>query len=95
MKSKEKLHTLLPLSTILALFLILVSLTALVVFTEQSASSTGSRAYVTSYCGCTVSVIDTTKNEIIATIEVIRPVGVAISPDETKVYVTTEYGAVS
>jgi YVTN family beta-propeller protein len=45
-------------------------------------------AYVTSYYSNTVSVIDTATNTVVATIPVGNPLGVAITPDGTKVYVT-------
>jgi PGF-pre-PGF domain-containing protein len=46
-------------------------------------------AYVTNYNSNTVSVIDTTTNKVTATMPVgIRPWGVAVNPDGTRVYVT-------
>ena len=74
----------------LFLFLILVSSTALAA-TIQSNSAMRSYAYITNPGRDTVSVIDTTTNKIISTVNVgIYPVGVAVDSPIKKVYVTNE-----
>ena len=56
----------------------------------------GDRAYVTAENSATVHVIDTTVHEVVHTIqltgEMVRPMGVVVSPDSSVVYVTTGRG---
>src|SRR5260370_42636550 len=53
------------------------------------ASARAQNAYITNQVSNTVSVIDTAIDMVIATIPVgLAPVGVAVSPDGTKVYIT-------
>src|SRR6516162_6744504 len=53
------------------------------------ASTRAQNAYITNQASSTVSVIDTATDTVIATIPVgLVPVGVAVSPDGSKVYVT-------
>src|SRR4029077_8815160 len=78
----------------IALFLLLSVGVGLGTATAQAQS----RAYVTSSSpgGPTVSVIDTATNSVVATIPVgIDPVGVAITPDGTRAYVTNLFNSVS
>src|SRR5260370_41525163 len=54
------------------------------------ASARAQNAYITNQVSNTVSVIDTAIDMVIATIPVgLAPVGVAVSPDGTKVYITS------
>src|SRR5260370_6060059 len=54
------------------------------------ASTHAQNAYITNQVSNTVSVIDTAIDMVIATIPVgLAPVGVAVSPDGTKVYITS------
>jgi YVTN family beta-propeller protein len=54
------------------------------------ASARAQNAYITNASSNTVSVIDTATDTVIATIPVsLHPFGVAVSPDGSKVYVTT------
>lgn len=46
-------------------------------------------AYITNYGNNNTSVIDTAKNKVISNVNVRnKPLGVAVNPDETKLYVT-------
>ena len=58
----------------------------------KSSSSAEPYAYITNVDSNTVSVIDTATNTVIATVPVgMKPSGVAVSPDGSKVYVTNGY----
>jgi len=55
------------------------------------ASARAQNAYITNQFSNTVSVIDTATDTVIATIPVgLTPFGVAVSPDGSKVYITTK-----
>ena len=55
------------------------------------AQTEGGRAYVTSWGGDSVSVIDLATNAVVATIPVgDQPMGVAVTPDATRAYVTNQ-----
>jgi YVTN family beta-propeller protein len=57
-----------------------------------SVAITDGRAYVLNFEDSTVSVIDTTNNEVVATIPVgYTPTSLAVSPDGTRAYVTNYY----
>jgi YVTN family beta-propeller protein len=61
-------------------------------------SPDGSKVYVSNSQSNTVSVIDTAKNMVIASIAAVgppSPVGVAVSPDGSKVYVTNQSSGIS
>lgn len=89
MKKKEKSHPVILAS--IALLLILISSIELVA-TAQSASQVVTYAYITNSADNTVSVIDTSNNNVVDIVKVgSNPNGVAISPDGEKVYVTNEY----
>jgi YVTN family beta-propeller protein len=78
-------------SAALIIFLILVSSTASAA-TTQSASPAGPYAYITNYGSNSVTVIDTSTNSGVATVDVgSNPLGVAVSPDGSKVYVTAGF----
>jgi YVTN family beta-propeller protein len=54
-------------------------------------------AYIGNLSGLSISVIDTTTNTIIATIDTSadnEPIGVAFTPDGTKAYITNDIGVV-
>lgn len=61
-----------------------------------SSGAHAQRAYVANSDSDTVSVINTLTNKVIATVPVAyQPSGVAVSPDRTKVYITTRNSVVS
>lgn len=75
MKGKKKLYSMALASVAVILFLILVSSTAAA---AQSASSVKAYAYITNSGDNTVSVIDISKNTVVATVPVgLEPTGVA------------------
>ncbi len=87
MKRGDKAHSLVSASTALLLFLIIFSSTE-PVFAVQSDLS-AEYAYVPNEKSNTISVINTTTDTVISTVPVGNvPVGVAVSLDGTKVYVT-------
>jgi len=60
--------------------------------TRQGTMPTRTYAYITNTNSNDISVIDTTKNTVVATVPVrYVPHGVAVMPDGTKVYVTNSY----
>lgn len=86
MKNKEKLYS--SALAVVILFLILVSSTAA---NAQSVSHAGPFAYITNSLSGSVTVVDTAKNTVTATMNVGGDAfGVAVSPDKKKVYVTSK-----
>jgi len=91
MRTNKKLQSTALISAALILFLILVS-SAASAATEQGASSTGTYAYITNELDSSVSVIDIDTNTVTATVSAgSYPVGVAVNPSGTKVYVANFY----
>jgi len=59
---------------------------------HPAGASPGPFAYITNFFNSNVSVIDTATNTVVATVPVaVNPIGVAVSPDGTRVYVTHEF----
>jgi YVTN family beta-propeller protein len=80
MINKQKLYSIALLST--AMILMLIGVAGAVPF-----------AYITNQVDNTVSIIDTATNTVTATVSVgSNPVGVAVTPDGTRVYVTNRNG---
>jgi len=91
MRTNKKLQSTALISAALILFLILVS-SAASAATEQGASSTGTYAYITNELDSSVSVIDIDTNTVTDTVSAgSYPVGVAVNPSGTKVYVANYY----
>jgi YVTN family beta-propeller protein len=90
MKGVTMTHSSPSYSRRLALTLTYVLLIFGIVSNAASTAHAQRRAYVASI-GNTVSVIDTTSNTVIASIQAPSPIGIAITPDATKVYVTSEF----
>ncbi|AKB80210.1 collagen triple helix repeat domain protein [Methanosarcina horonobensis HB-1 = JCM 15518] len=87
MKGGNRAHSLLLVSIVLLSLLIVFSLTGSAVTAQNDLSA--EYAYVPNEKSNTVSVINTTTNTVVSTVTVGNvPVGVAVSPDGTKVYVT-------
>ena len=64
-------------------------LSTLVLFCVTSAAQSATFAYITNQVSDTVSVIDTTSNQVITNIEVgHRPAGVTASADGKRVYIS-------
>ncbi len=90
MKMNKKLCSVALASTAIVLFLIL-TLSTTSATTTQSNSNTAKYAYITNSGTTTVSVIDTAKNKVTATVNVgSNPYGVAVNPKGTKVYVASD-----
>lgn len=87
MKRGDKVHSLVLASMAFLFFLIMFSSTESVAIAQNDLSA--EYAYVPNEKSNTVSVINTTTDTVISTVPVGNvPVGVAVSPDGTKVYVT-------
>ncbi len=87
MENKRKLRSISLASVIMILFLIIISSMA-IADPGESSSSTGPFAYVTNYDSNTVSVIDTSNDTVIATINAGNyPDAVSVNSAGTKVYV--------
>lgn len=85
MKYKKRLDVLFSVLIVIFSFLA-ISTSIISVVIAQSTFFGEQYAYVTGQSSNTVSVIDTVKNAVIATVPIrSRPAGVVVTPDETKV----------
>jgi len=93
MEKREKEYSMALVSTAMILFLILVSST-ISAASGQSTSPVKTYAYITNYADGTVSIIDTDTDTVTDTVKIEamtdaggKPLGIAFTPDGSKIYV--------